>query len=291
MFSYRHAFHAGNHADVLKHSILTRILLYYTQKDTAFYYIDPHAGAGLYSLESAWATKTAEFVQGAQKLWSEPRLPALLADYVAILRKMNPDGRLRVYPGSPWLAMHVLREQDRLRLFELHPNEINILLENLRRFGRTQQRRVQAQATDGFNALKAHLPPPSRRAVILIDPPYEDKHDYRRVVTVLKDAVKRFATGCYVVWYPILSRRECQQLVAQLRDLPVKNWLDVQLSVDPLGRTGRRTRGSGVFVINPPYTLKAELDTALPWLARHLGFQNQGTCGVEARVPTSDTTP
>ncbi len=285
MFSYRHAFHAGNHGDVLKHSVLVQILTYFTQKEVGFSYFDTHAGGGLYALESAWPTKTGEHLQGVQKLWDQTKLPSLCANYMSALRALNPDGKLRTYPGSPWLALQILREQDRLRLFELHPTEVNELTENLRRFDRAYSKRVVIQHADGFAALKASLPPRTRRGMILIDPPYEDKSDYKRVVKSLSDALRRFATGCYMVWYPIISRREARLLVDQLHALPAKNWLDARLNVDPLANTDRRLRGSGVFVINPPYTLQQELEEGLPWLAKTLGVQLQGTYELETKSP------
>ena len=195
MLSYRHAFHAGSHADVLKHFIEVQLLRYLAQKDKPFWYIDTHAGAGCYSLDSGYATQNAEYESGISRLWERDDLPASLADYVALVKSINPDGQLKLYPGSPLIALQLLREQDRMRVFELHPTDGEILRENLA--GRGQ---VLMQAADGFGALKAMLPPPPRRALVLIDPAYEDKRDYQRVVATLREWLKRFAGGVYAVW-------------------------------------------------------------------------------------------
>ncbi|MGE8635103.1 MAG: 23S rRNA (adenine(2030)-N(6))-methyltransferase RlmJ, partial [Achromobacter piechaudii] len=191
MFSYRHAFHAGNHADVLKHAILVHTLDYFNKKDAPYWVVDTHAGAGLYNLESDWANKTSEFEDGIGRLWDAKDLPPLLADYVARIRDYNTNGRLKRYPGSPWLALDVMRPSDRLRLFEMHPTEIDTLVVNLEHQGRTAQRQTTIYGDDGFEGVKALLPPPTRRGMVLIDPSYEDKHDYRRTLITVKECVKR----------------------------------------------------------------------------------------------------
>ena len=249
MLSYRHAFHAGNHADVLKHFIEVQLLRYLAQKDKPFWYIDTHAGAGCYALDSGYATQNAECESGIARLWRCDDLPASLAEYVELVKRLNPDGLLKLYPGSPLVALGLLREQDRMRLFELHPSDSEILQENFAGHGA----RVLIQTADGFGALKALLPPPPRRALVLIDPPYEDKQDYRRVVVALNEGLKRFAGGVYAVWYPQLQRADAQQLPAQLRQLPVKSWLHAALSVRAPGADGFGMHGSGMFILNPPW--------------------------------------
>ncbi len=262
MLSYRHAFHAGNHADVLKHFIVVQTIGYLCQKDIPFWFVDTHAGAGLYALDAGYATKLAEHADGIGRLWNRQDLPTPLAEYVELVRKLNPDGTLRAYPGSPWLAQQMLRPEDRLRLFELHSSDIQLLQNNFRGSGR----RVSIQASDGFAGLKALLPPPPRRALVLIDPPYEDKHDYRQVVQSLEDALKRFATGTYALWYPKLSRPESGQLVEKLKKLPAKRWLNVELKVRTPASDGFGMHGSGMFLINPPWTLQATLKQVMPYL-------------------------
>ncbi len=278
MFSYRHAFHAGNHADVLKHMVLVQLLSYLNQKDTAYMVIDTHAGAGVYQLDGDYASKSGEAQEGIARLWDRKDLPPLVKDYVQHIKAMNPAGMLRHYPGSPFLAERVMREQDRLRLFELHPTEGKILDENIRRLEahaaangqRTRGKRILAERADGFAGLKALLPPPSRRGLVLIDPPYEDKDDYRKVKVAIDDAQKRFAGGTYAVWYPALGRLESQQLPERLKRVAQSDWLHVTLHIGAPGDDGRGLVGSGMFIINPPWTLEAALKDTMPWLTQAL---------------------
>ncbi|MGB7479609.1 MAG: 23S rRNA (adenine(2030)-N(6))-methyltransferase RlmJ [Burkholderiaceae bacterium] len=280
MFSYRHAFHAGNHADVLKHVVTIELLRYLAQKETPVMYIDTHAGAGLYALDGTYAAKNAEYDTGIGRLWNRKGLPPPLARYVDLIKGLNPGGKLRYYPGSPYCADRVLRPQDRLRLFELHPSDGKILQDNFRKLeadaaaqgGRSARgTRVMVQKGDGFAGLKALLPPPSRRGLVLIDPPYEDKGDYRRVQEALRDALSRFATGTYAVWYPLLQRIESRQLPERLKRLPATGWLDATLSIGAPTPDGFGLRGSGMFILNPPWTLEATLRDLLPRLVELLG--------------------
>ncbi|MBI3283992.1 MAG: 23S rRNA (adenine(2030)-N(6))-methyltransferase RlmJ [Burkholderiales bacterium] len=281
MLSYRHAFHAGNHADVLKHFVLLQLLQYLGQKDTAYTCIDTHAGAGLYALDGGYASKNAEFETGIAPLWERKDLPPALAEYVNLVKELNPSGKMRYYPGSPYCADKILREQDRLRLFELHPSEIKILAENFRKLDAhaaaqgqrpaARGKRVIISAGDGFDGLKALLPPPSRRGLVLIDPPYEVKDDYRRVKVTLEDAIKRFPTGTYAVWYPILQRQESRQLPDKLKRLPSNGWLNVSLSISGPTPDGFGLHSSGMFILNPPWTLAATLKEVMPYLVKVLG--------------------
>lgn len=280
MLSYRHAFHAGNHADVLKHFIEVQLLHYLAQKDKPFWYIDTHAGAGCYSLDSGYATQNAEYENGIGRLWERNDLPAPLSEYVSLVKRINLDGQMRLYPGSPLVALEMLREQDPMRLFELHPADNEILRENFAGHGS----RVLVQAADGFGALKALLPPPPRRALVLIDPPYEDKRDYQRVITSLNEALKRFASGVYALWYPQLQRAEARQLPGQLKQLPVKSWLHVALSVQAPSEDGFGMYGSGMFILNPPWLLHGVLQEAMPYLVRHLGQGNGAAFTLEQRA-------
>jgi 23S rRNA (adenine2030-N6)-methyltransferase len=277
MLSYRHAFHAGNHADVLKHFIEVQLLRYMAQKDKPFWFIDTHAGAGCYSLDSGYATQNAEFERGITVLWERDDLPAPLAEYVALVKRINPDGQLKLYPGSPLVALELLREQDRMRLFELHPTDSEILQQNFARHG-TQ---VLMQTADGFGALKAMLPPPTRRALVLIDPPYEEKQDYQRVLSALREGLKRFAGGVYAVWYPQLQRAEARQLPEQLKQLPVKSWLHVALSVQAPSEDGYGMHGSGMFILNPPWLLHGVLQQTMPYLVKHLGQDEHASFTLE----------
>ncbi|HEX7455498.1 MAG TPA: 23S rRNA (adenine(2030)-N(6))-methyltransferase RlmJ [Gallionella sp.] len=277
MLSYRHAFHAGNHADVLKHFIEVQLLRYLAQKDKPFWYIDTHAGAGCYALDSGYATQNAEYESGIVRLWDRDDLPAPLADYVALVKRINPDGQMKLYPGSPLVAQELLRDGDKMRLFELHPSDSEILQENFAGYGS----QVLMQTADGFGALKALLPPPPRRALVLIDPPYEDKQDYQRVVSALGEGLKRFSSGVYAVWYPQLQRSDARQLPEQLKKLPVKSWLNVALSVQGLSEEGFGMHGSGMFVLNPPWNLYGVLTDVMPYLVKHLGQDAQASFTLE----------
>lgn len=266
MLSYRHGFHAGNHADVLKHTVLLELLAHLKAKDKAFWYVDTHAGAVRYDLEDDWARKNGEHLDGVSRLWNRTDLPGPVAAYVDAVRALNPDGALRHYPGSPWLGLQALRGQDRLRGFELHGTEVGVAQRELE-----GDRRAIVQAGDGFAGLKALLPPPPRRALVLIDPSYEDKADYDRVCATLEDALRRFATGVYAIWYPMVQRRESVLLPAQLRALaPEGRYLHLSLQVAGKRADGFGLHGSGMVVVNPPWTLKDRMAPVMPWLARVL---------------------
>jgi len=267
MLSYRHGFHAGNHADVLKHIVLVALLRSLTRKDKPVMIVDTHAGAGMYSLEQGFAVKNAEFRDGVAAIWARSDLPELVKDYLGLVRAVNGDGVLRQYPGSPRIALGALRPQDRLRLFELHSTERQILSEQFADDGR----RVSVAAGDGFAGLKAVLPPPSRRGLVLIDPSYELVSDYRAVVAALRDGLQRFATGTYVVWYPLLQRREANELPDRLRRAAGADWLDIVLHVKAPSPEGRGLHGSGMFIVNPPWKFSEEMRDVMPWLTRVLG--------------------
>ena len=315
MFSYRHAFHAGNHADVLKHTTLIALLKYLTQKDTALTVFDTHAGAGLYRLDGDYTETSGEAKDGVFRLISVPNPPSApagqgqtaiktvankkpkapagealapaLQDYVDLLRSLNQafsetgdPAQLKIYPGSPFIAQKFLSGRDKLKLFELHPTDFKSLSGNIEQLGAGRQ--VSVTREDGFEVLKTFLPPPARRAMVLCDPSYEIKTDYARVVACMADAVKRFATGTYVVWYPIIPRPEAHDLPRKLKTLAVKagrSWLNATLTVkssklttDESGDVKRPgLPASGMFVINPPHTLKAELQAALPQMVARLG--------------------
>jgi 23S rRNA (adenine2030-N6)-methyltransferase len=265
---------------------------YLGQKETPCMVIDTHAGAGAYALDSAQAAKNAEFESGIARLWQRRDLPAPVAQYVELVRAMNPDGRLKYYPGSPYCAEKVLRPQDRLRLFELHPSDGRILADNFRKLEAKEERtasrgkRVMIQQGDGFAGLKSLLPPPSRRGLVLIDPPYEVKDDYRRVKDTLEDAVKRFATGIYAVWYPVLNRLESRQLPERLKRIAAQNWLDVTLSVSVPAPDGFGLRSSGMFILNPPWTLEPMLRELMPWLVAALGRDQGAGFTLQSGLPT-----
>jgi 23S rRNA (adenine2030-N6)-methyltransferase len=295
MFSYRHAFHAGNHADVLKHLTLVAMLKYLTDKDSALTVIDTHAGAGLYRLDGDMARTSLEAMQGVQKLLtgsiSEPNAPEAIApalqDYLDALASFNTAAAssassLRVYPGSPLLMHSLLRpEADKLKLFELHPTDHRSLCGHVKQLG--AGRMVTVDCANGFEKLRTLLPPPNKRALVLIDPSYELKSDYAQVSASIQEALQRFPTGCYAVWYPIIPRPEAHSLPKKLKTLAVqakKPFLNATLNIGqeppkhaPGEKPSKRVglRASGMFIINPPHTLKTALQEALPQVVAQLG--------------------
>ncbi len=299
MFSYRHAFHAGNHADVLKHSILVAMLRYMTQKDTALSVIDTHAGAGLYRLDGDQARTSGEAAAGVFSLLKDGHLPSaasgmgsLVDDYLAVLRGFNPAPKggaatgpvkLRNYPGSPLITERLLREQDRAHVFEVHPTDQRLLRGLVAQ--RDSRRIMTLRVADGFAGVRALLPPPSRRGLLVCDPSYEIKSDYGKVVDLLTEALTRFATGSVLIWHPIVARPEAHDLPRKLKNAAAragKPWLYASLSTKS-GQSNARgvpvgLSGSGVFVVNPPFVLAPALKESLPHLAKamaqdeHAGF-------------------
>jgi 23S rRNA (adenine2030-N6)-methyltransferase len=279
MLAYRHAFHAGNHADVLKHTTLALVLRYMNLKEKGYRLVDTHAGAGGYSLEGRFALKKGEFEQGVLRLWARDDLPEPVADYVACVRAFNDGQKLRQYPGSPAVAQMILRKQDQLRCFELHPTDHRILASYL-----GTQRGIEVYDTDGFDGLKGQVPPSSRRGVVLMDPSYEGNGDYGRVVASLREAVARFPEGVYMVWYPHVSKLEAAQLPKRLEALAPNGWLHARLTVQLPDAQGFGLAGSGVFVINPPYTLHDRLGEVLPYLTEVLGQYDGANYLLEQRA-------
>jgi len=279
MLSYRHGFHAGNHADVLKHVVLVQLMQRMTRKESALWVIDTHAGAGLYSLETGYAARNAEFEGGIGRLWSRRGLPPSVDDYVEQVRKVNPDGVLRNYPGSPQIALQMMRSQDRLRCFELHSTEGRLLQAHFHDAGR----RVAVVAGDGYAGLKSVLPPPSRRGLALVDPSYELTEHYREVQAAMRDALQRFATGTYAVWYPLLQRAEAASLPHELQRMAPGDWLRVSLAVTAPAADGFGMHGSGMFVFNPPWNLEAPLAVAMPVLVEALGMDSAASFDLQFR--------
>lgn len=267
MFAYRHAFHAGNHADVFKHVAFMNALELMQQKEAPVWVVDTHAGAGLYTLNSPLVRDKAEWSSGIGKLWSLKEVPAPLARYLELVRSFNKSGKLSHYPGSPLLAQKLLRADDRLRAFEMHPSDIGPLQLSLK----GAPRQIKAERKDGFAQLKALLPPPSRRGLVLIDPPYELREDYRHVVSALREGLSRFSTGVYMVWYPQVARFQVDRLVRQIESLKPAALLHATLTVRSPLKDGLGLQGSGLLVINPPYGLEAALNETLPFLVKQLG--------------------
>lgn len=277
MLSYRHAFHAGSHADVLKHLVLMLCLQHMNSKDKPYTMVDTHAGAGLYLLDTEQAKRTGESLNGIGKLWQRTDWPEPLAKLMALIKEINQSGQLLRYPGSPWLIDHLARPIDRLRFCELHSTDFALL----RRQYKDAGRRVAVYQDDGFEVLKASLPPPSRRALVLIDPSYEIKSDYMKVVAAIKDGLKRFATGTMLVWHPLMPQLEANQLPEKLKKAGAAHWLHATLCVNAPSAQGRGMHGSGMFIINPPWTLNAALKETLPYLAQTLALDNHAAWQVD----------
>ncbi len=279
VLSYRHAFHAGNHADVLKHMVLVHALDYLTSKDAPLWYIDTHAGAGRYEFSRGDTQGHAEYHEGIGALWEAATLPPALSRYREVIRLSNPDGQLRRYPGSPSIARMMLRPQDRIWLHELHPADAR----ELERDSRHAPVPSRVIDTDGFAGLRALLPPQPRRALAIIDPSYEMDSDYRAVVDALRDALERFSSGVYLLWYPLLASRESRRLPERLEALGAQKWLHAQLLLRPLQAGGAGLLGSGMFVINPPWTLRAALEDCRSALLEHLAPGGEGSLEITSR--------
>jgi 23S rRNA (adenine2030-N6)-methyltransferase len=271
MLSYLHSFHAGNFADVLKHTILVHTLNYLTQKPKPLFYLDTHSGPGGFSLGQSEAQKNREYENGIGQLWEQANLPDCVAEYVQTVRHFQAENKtqqagsaLSHYPGSPWFAAHLLGEYDRLTLCELHPREHQTLAGNFKR-----DRRVKVFNQDGFQSAIAAMPPKERRGLVLIDPPYEIKTDYDRVVEVLKACHKRFATGTYAIWYPVVQRKQIDKMLKAIQTSGIRNIQVFELGLQA-DTAGRGMTSSGMIVVNPPWTLWKEMQTALPFLAETL---------------------
>jgi len=286
LLSYRHAFHAGNFADVLKHFVLTNVLSYMTKKDKGYIYIDSHSGAGVYQLNEEYAQKTGEYKQGIAKLINNIDIPQALEEYIDLIKSFNQRDYLKndvsfqehnfqnsnlqnhpqltFYPGSPAIAKAFLRRQDSAHLFELHSTDIEYLITFCERWNKSH-----VKQSDGYQGILSLVPPPSRRGVVLIDPPYELKDDYTKAVNTIISAYKKFATGTYILWYPVVKRELVGQMKTQFTQSKVRNILQVELCLqadtEEYGMTG-----TGLFIVNPPWQLAKDLAEILPYLKTHL---------------------
>ncbi|MCE4068830.1 MULTISPECIES: 23S rRNA (adenine(2030)-N(6))-methyltransferase RlmJ [Pseudomonas] len=272
--NYRHAYHAGNHADVLKHIVLARIFALMARKDTPFAYLDSHSGIGLYDLLGNEASRTGEWESGIGRLWERDDLPELLQDYLEVVRALNPDGGLEFYPGSPELARRLTRPQDRVMLNELHPEDGRLLKANM-----AGERRISVHQGDGWLLPRAFLPVSEKRGVLLIDPPFEQPDDLERCVTALDEAIGRMRQTVVAIWYPIKDRRQLKRFYQRLEKSSAPKMLRVELCVHPAD-TADRLNGSGLVIANPPWPLDEELRGLLPWLAQTLA-QSEGSSQVD----------
>lgn len=267
--NYRHIYHAGNFADVVKHIIFSRVILYMQRKDAAFRVLDTHAGIGLYDLSSEEAQKTGEFQTGIQLIMeaaeeAPSNVKPLLEPYLNIISQYNPEDEIKQYPGSPLIARELFRNQDRLSALELHDEDYKTLAAH---FDGDYQARVTQ--LDGWLSLKSHLPPKERRGIMLVDPPFEVFHEFFNILNGLKEANTRFATGTSLLWYPIKNRKACNEFRDELKALKIPAILDVSLEIRK--QTKHNTfDGTGMTIVNPPYTLENELKILLPWLTKVL---------------------
>ena len=268
MLSYLHGYHAGNHADVLKHTVLTALLARLVAKDKPLRYIDTHAGAGGYDLRSSAAQRNREHEGGAGKIWAATEAPAAVSRWLTLAQSYNGSGALKRYPGSPWLARELLRPTDDLFLFEMHPAEHRALKK-----ATDGDRRARVLREDGLTACIGLVPPPSKRALIMIDPSYELRDEHRGVVDALVKLHKRFATGVVAIWYPVIERRWVERFERALRATRIDGIATYELTVARERPSGGLV-GSGMFIVNPPWQLDEELDAALPWLAQRLAVDD-----------------
>ena len=268
--NYRHAYHAGNHADVLKHLTLSRIFALLAKKEAPFAYLDSHAGIGLYDLSADQASRTGEYLQGIARLWQAADVPPLCDDYLRVVRELNPDGQLRYYPGSPELARQLSREQDRLHCNEKHPEDGQLLKENMH-----FDRRVAVHLGEGWHVPRALLPTREKRVVLLIDPPFEQADELERCVVALNETIGRMRQAIVAIWYPIKDSRQLKRFYNQLASSSSPKLLRVELLVHPADDASRLS-GPGVVIANPPWGLEEQLRELLPWLAQRLA-QSQGS--------------
>jgi len=270
MLAYRHQFHAGGFADVVKHALLVRLLEPLAAKPKPFCFLDTHAGVGRYDLTHAWAQKNAEFRDGIGRLWDRADPPAALAPYLAAVRAENPDGKLRFYPGSPRIARRSLRPGDRMVLSELNRTDVAALGELFAR-----DRQVTVHLMDGYQSLKAHLPPPERRGLVLVDSSFDRAGEFKRVADALAGAHARFATGVYAIWYPLLAPPAMRGFERDVVATGIPKILQLELAVRP-ERWTASLRGCGLLVVNPPFGFDRAAGPLLDWLWRALAPGGEG---------------
>jgi 23S rRNA (adenine2030-N6)-methyltransferase len=278
MLSYRHLFHAGNFADVFKHALLARLLVALNAKQTAYCYLDTHAGTGRYDLRHPWAQKAREFENGIGRLWTRRDMPDSLEPYLAVVRSENPDGGLRFYPGSPLLARRIARPGDRLVLSELNKTdfaELNAVL--------ARERHTAVHLLDGYQALKAFLPPTERRGLVLLDSSFDRAREFSRIAKALKQAHARWPTGIYAIWYPLMEAPAMRGFTRDVTTTGLRKILRLELNVAPAGADV--ITGCGMLVVNPPWRFDAEARPLLEWLAGALSSSASGSARVDWLVP------
>lgn len=279
MLSYRHSYHAGNFADVLKHTVQTLIIQSLKQKPKPFVYYDTHSGAGRYDLTTEVGQKIAEYKLGIEKIWLKDDIPEQLQAYIDLIHTINSNEKLTQYPGSPLIADMLMHRNNRLELSELHPTDFTWLKQEFK-----DAKNINIKQIDGYKFLKSKLPPIQRRGLILIDPPYELKTEYDDVIKNIKQAYKLFATGIYAIWYPVVSRLQVDEFCSQFKNSGIKNILRIEMCLQPDNEEYGMT-GTGMIVINPPWKLKEQMLTIFPWLLKHLEQDWQTNYTIETLVP------
>jgi 23S rRNA (adenine2030-N6)-methyltransferase len=279
MLAYRHLFHAGNFADVFKHALLARLLLALGEKEKPYCYVDTHAGVGLYDLAHAWATKNAEFRDGIGRLWGREDALALLAPYLDAVRAENRGGELRFYPGSPRIAQRLLRPGDRMVLSELNKTDCAALAERC-----AADRRVTVHLMDGYQSLKAHLPPQERRGLVLVDSSFDRAGEFKRLANALAAAHARWATGVYALWYPLMEPTAMRAFERDIVATSIRKILQLELAVRPEG-WALGMGGCGMLVVNPPFGFDEEARTIVGWLWHTLAVDGHGGQRVRWLVP------
>jgi 23S rRNA (adenine2030-N6)-methyltransferase len=279
LLAYRHHFHAGNFADVFKHALLARLLLALEKKDKPYCYVDTHAGVGLYDLAHPWATKNAEFRDGIGRLWGRTDTPELLAPYLDAVRAENRGPALRFYSGSPRIAQRLLRPGDRLILSELNRDDCAALAERC-----AADRRVTVHLMDGYQSLKAHLPPQERRGLVLVDSSFDRAGEFKRLTDALAGAHRRWATGVYAIWYPLMEANVLRAFERGVVATGMRKVLQLELAVR-LENWTLGMRGCGLLVVNPPFGFELEARTIVAWLWRTLAIDGHGGQRVRWLVP------
>ena len=279
MLAYRHLFHAGNFADVFKHALLARLLIALGRKDQPYCYLDTHAGIGRYDLKHPWATKAREYLNGIGLLWQRQDIPAALAPYMDAVKAENPDRKLRFYPGSPLIAKRFVRPGDRIVLTELNTTDFAELKALFAR-----DRQVAVHLLDGYQGLKAFLPPKERRGLVLLDSSFDRSGEFARIARALKDAHLRWATGMFAVWYPLMAPAAMRSFDRDVERTGIGKILRLELLVRKRD-AGTAIPGCGMLVVNPPWKFEAEARPLLDWIWRALTPDGAGGVKVDWLAP------
>ncbi len=268
--NYRHSYHAGNFADVFKHVVMLELLHSLRQKESGFYYLETHAGRGCYDLSSVEAEKSKEYLTGIARVMTEPHPPSAMNTYLSVIKQLNPSSQIKRYPGSPYLARALLRPQDRMVLCELQTDEANALRHLFR-----QDKQISIHHQEGYLGLRAFIPPRERRGLVMIDPPYEKHDDMTQMAKRLADALTRWETGIYAIWYPIKDKQHRVRLHRDITDRIQRPLLAIDFCILP-DDVPTFLNGCGMLIINPPWQMERTLTPTLAWLWHTLSVNQQG---------------